>query len=70
LEKAAADAGVRRTFFLDLLWLLCEGLADRGRFAAAETYVRQISAEVGQEQFGRQLLGWLAERRNRVGAAE
>ena len=70
LEKAAADPGVRRTFFHDLLWLLCEGLADRGRFAEAETWVRRISAEVGQEQLGRQLLGWLAEHRNRVETEE
>ena len=70
LEKAAADAGIRRTFHHDLLWLLCEGLADRGRFAEAETWVRRISAEVGQEQPGRQLQGWLAERRNRVESAE
>ncbi len=70
LEAAAADRGVWRAYFHDLLWLLCESLADRGRFAEAATYVRQISAEVGQQQFGRRLLGWLAERQDRVGRGE
>ena len=67
LEKSAADEGVRRTFFFDLLWLLCEELASQGKFERAENYVRQIAAEVGQDHFGRQLLGWLAERRAEAG---
>jgi lysophospholipase L1-like esterase len=66
LEKAAADAGVRRLFFFDLLALLCENLLAQGRFAQAEQYVRQVAQQVGQPEYGRFLLGQIEKARQAV----
>jgi hypothetical protein len=55
-EIAAQDRGIRRDFSADLLELLVGGLVAAGRFADAERYAGQISAEMGREEFGRALI--------------
>jgi hypothetical protein len=65
LEKSAADPTVRRLFFFDLLALLCDELGRVGRFGDAERYVREITGELGQEQYGRLLLKSLQQLRQK-----
>ncbi len=63
LEESLADAQVRRLFFYDLLAILCEKLPEQGRVADAERYVRAVTDELGQADYGRFLLAQLARRR-------
>ncbi len=56
LEGALGDAQVRRLFFYDLLAILSEKLPEMGRRADAERYIRTVSDEVGQPDYGRFLL--------------
>jgi hypothetical protein len=67
LQRASADPGVRRTFAFDLLALVAEELAAAGRRDEAEAWIRQVSAESGQGEYGRFLLDHL--RRNEPGPA-
>ena len=65
LEIAVGDEGVRRLFFYDLLALLCEGLLKEQRYADAERYVREVTAELGQREYGRFLLAQIAAQKGR-----
>jgi len=65
LEVAATDATVRRLFFYDLLALLCEGLLKEQRYEDAERYVREVTGELGQGDYGRFLLAQITAHKNR-----
>ena len=64
LEAAIRDEETRRRFFPELLQLLVIELIAAGRPGDAEGYALQVSAELGQEAFGRALV-----ERIRAGAA-
>ena len=63
LESAIDDKQVRRLFFFDLLAILCEKLPEDGRQGDAERYVREVTEEIGQINYGKFLLGQMAHNR-------
>ena len=63
LESAIEDNQVRRLFFFDLLAILCEKLPEDGRQGDAEHYVREVTEELGQINYGKFLLEQMAHNR-------
>lgn len=63
LESAIDDKQVRRLFFFDLLAILCEKLPEDGRQGDAERYVREVTEEIGQINYGKFLLEQMAHNR-------
>ena len=63
LESAIDDKQVRRLFFFDLLAILCEKLPEDGRRGDAEHYVREVTEELGQINYGKFLLEQMARNR-------
>ena len=63
LERAIDDKQVRRLFFFDLLAILCEKLPEDGRRGDAEHYVREVTEELGQINYGKFLLEQMARNR-------
>ena len=63
LERAIKDRQVRRLFFFDLLAILSKKLPEIGRRADAERYVREVTEELGQGNYGRFLLEQMARSR-------